>query len=121
MSRKVVTILIYSVIGLAILGVTTQLLTNTINFFTSLLIMIGIGAAVFAAIYFLFIKQRTPTEMKKYRQAVKQSKMKYKNTSKGASRFTPKSKSVKTKKLRKRPTHLRVIEGNKSKKKRASN
>lgn len=126
MSRRVISILIYLVIGLAVIGVITQLVTNTVNFFTSLLVMVGLGVAVFAAIYFLFIKKRTPDEMKKYKQAVKQSKLKYNQSANEPKRPSRKPRSQQSrKKIRKRPTHLRVIEGNKSKskskKKRASN
>lgn len=122
MNNRVVTTLIYAVIGLAIIGVISQLVTNTISFITSLFIMIGMGVAIFAVIYFLFIKRRTPNETKKYQQAVKQSQSKYKTHTTGPRRSSQKPQPTqKKKKARRRPTHLRVIDGEKSKKKRASN
>lgn len=122
MNNRVVTTLIYAVIGLAIIGVISQLVTNTISFITSLFIMIGMGVAIFAVIYFLFIKRRTPNETKKYQQAVKQSQSKYKTHSTDSRRPAQKPQPTqRKKKSRRRPTHLRVIDGEKSKKKRASN
>lgn len=84
--------------------------------------MVGIGVVIFAAIYFLVLRQRPSSEMKKYKQAVKQSKMKYKTSPQSPVRSSNKPNSLSSRKRsRKRATHLRVIEGNKSKKKRASN
>ncbi|HEX6594425.1 MAG TPA: SA1362 family protein [Bacillota bacterium] len=122
MARKTLPILIYGIIGLAIVGIFSELFTNTVNFLTSVFIMIGIGVAIFGAFYVIFLRNKNPSEMKKYRQAVKQSKRKYKQTFKPASITTKFQTTQKRKKLRRRPHHLRVIEGNKSKrKKRASN
>lgn len=119
---RIVSTLIYLVIALAVIGVVAQLLTNTVNFFTSVFIMVGIGVAIFAVLYFLVLKQRPSSDMKKYKQAVKQSKMKYKDSSQNSVRSSKKPNSLNTrKKPRRRASHLRVIEGNKSKKKRASN
>lgn len=121
MVRSKFSVLAYILIGLAVIGVISQLLTNTINFLTNLFFMVGIGLAIFAAVYFIFLKKQAPSnDMKKYKQAVKQSKAKYQhqhtNTKPSIKRHPLKKKSIQ------RATHLRVIEGNKSKrKKRASN
>lgn len=115
--NRVVSVVIYLIVGLAVIGVATQLVTNTASFFTSLFVMIGIGVAIAAALYFIFIRKRNSSnDMKKYKQAVKQSKMKYNNSS--TTSTTNKNQTKKSKKpLNKRASHLRVIEGNKSKKK----
>ncbi|MFD2045981.1 SA1362 family protein [Ornithinibacillus salinisoli] len=119
---------IYIIIGLAIVGLISQLFTNTTNFLLNILITIGFGAAIFAVIYFLFLKKRTASpDMKKYKQAVKQSKVKYKqqhdpNVKSSTTHRTQQQVPLKKKISKKRPNHLRVIDGNKSKrKKRASN
>jgi len=85
--------------------------------------MVGVGVAIFAVLYFLVLRQRPSSEMKKYKQAVKQSKIKYKDSPQNAGRTSKKTNSSNTRrKQRRRASHLRVIEGNKgSKKKRASN
>lgn len=82
--------------------------------------MLGMGLVLFAAIYFLFFRNRGTDETKKYKQAVKQSKRKYKRQTQAVKTRT---QPVVTKsKFKKRPSHLRVIDGNKTKKKkRASN
>ena len=125
MVRNKLAVLVYIIIGLAVVGIVTQLFTNTASFITNLFLMIGIGAAIFAAIYFIFLKNRASSnEMKKYKQAVKQSKAKYKQQSNPNVKPSVKKQvqPLKNKKSAKRATHLRVIEGNKSKsKKRASN
>ncbi|HLR66432.1 SA1362 family protein [Virgibacillus alimentarius] len=126
MARNKLTFLVYIIIGLALIGVVTQLYSNATSFLANLFLMIGIGVAVFAAIYFLFLRNRAPSnDMKKYKKAVKQSKAKYKQRRnpniKTSTRKNLQSLQVKKKPSR-RASHLRVIEGNKSKKKkRASN
>lgn len=122
--NKIVSAVIYLIIGLAVIGIAAQLLTNTMGFLKSLFIMIGIGVVIFGVLYFILSKNRTSDdEMKKYKQAAKQSKLKYdRGPSKTGSPASKKQMTTKSKRrLKKRPTHLRVIEGNKSKKKRASN
>lgn len=115
-------VLIYCILGLAAIGLITQLFGNTKGFLMNIFVMLAIAGAVFMVVYFLFIKKGTTTnsEMKKYRNAVKQSKMKYKN------RSTPQLKNKQTKILSKskprknigrRVTHLRVIDGKKNKEK----
>ncbi|MBP1969724.1 anaerobic C4-dicarboxylate transporter [Virgibacillus natechei] len=119
MARSKLSVLIYILIGLAVVGVVSQLFTNTINFLTNIIIMIAIGVAIFAAFYFIFFRKRNPSnsnEMKKYKKAVKHSKAKYKDNKTAITNKKPQSIQSK-KKLNKRATHLRVIDGNKHKKK----
>lgn len=109
------------IIGLAAIGLISQLFTNTVSFLTQIFIMIGVGVAIFAAIYFLILRNSSNADdMKKYRQAVKQSKRKYHKSS------APPVKKVKNtkpavKKVHRQVSHLRVIEGNKSKRKNRAN
>lgn len=121
MKRTRLSIPVYIIIGLAAIGLISQLFTNTTNFFSNLFISLGIGLAIFAVFYFVFLRKRTTSnEMKKYKQAVKQSKAKYDHTQ---PRKNPVSagktqQSIQPRKKRnKRATHLRVIEGNKAKRK----
>ncbi|MFG6148548.1 SA1362 family protein [Halobacillus sp. B23F22_1] len=127
MTRNWVSPMIYTLIALAIFYVGVQLFTNTSGFLKSIVMMIGIAVLIYGAIYFFFIRQRVGSggnsnEMKKYKQAVKQSKQKYKAPkpvkSTKTNPSTTKSTSLQKKKAkRKQPSHLRVIEGNKNNKK----
>lgn len=115
MVRNKFSIIVYILIGLAILGLFTQLTGNTLRFFINIFIMIGVGLTIFAVIYYVFIKNEEQSdEMKKYKQAVKQSKAKYSkaNKYKGYS-----NKPAIKKRRNRRASHLRVIDGNKDKKK----
>ncbi|MGY0693017.1 SA1362 family protein [Virgibacillus sp. FSP13] len=117
MNRNKFSILIYIIIGLAVIGLVSQLFTNTTSFITSIFTMIGFGLAVFAVIYFVFLRNRAPSsDMKKYKQAVKQSKSKYKDTKKQPQTKHTQPLQMK-KKTHKRASHLRVIDGNKHKRK----
>lgn len=124
MGRNKFSVLVYILIGLAVIGVISQLLTNTADFLSSLFLMVAIGAAIFAAIYFIFLRKKAPSnDMKKYKQAVKQSKAKYQQQSHTSIKSsTKKDAQLPKKKSSRRAGHLRVIEGSKSKRKnRASN
>ncbi|MDX8046010.1 SA1362 family protein [Gracilibacillus sp. S3-1-1] len=127
MNRSIGSIVVYGLIGLAVFGLVTSLFTDTIGLLKSLFITLLIGAAIFGLVYFFFLRRRTPNELRKYRKAVKQSKQKYKNqqsnngtNSSTVIRHTTSAKKAVTRPLK--PTkrdasHLRVIEGNKHKKK----
>ncbi|WP_164668638.1 SA1362 family protein [Virgibacillus doumboii] len=120
MLRNKFSVVVYTIIGLAVIGVIAQLFTNTASFLGNIMMMLGFGVAVFAVIYFIFLRKRAPSnDSKKYKQAVKQSKAKYKNhtsipSNSSAKRTQPLQMK---KKLNKRASHLRVIDGNKSKRK----
>lgn len=133
--RNWMTPIMYTLIAFAAFYVGFQLFTNPSNFLTSIVIMIGFAVLVYGAIYFLFLRNRgfgggngNGNEMKKYKQAVKQSKQKYKQPtptikkSSMAKAATAKPSPIgKKSKKRTNPSHLRVIEGYKNKdKNRAS-
>ncbi|CDQ39685.1 SA1362 family protein [Virgibacillus salexigens] len=121
MTRKSISIPVLIILCLAAVGLISQLFTNTANFFSSLFVSIGVGIAIFAVFYFVFIRKRTsPNEMKKYKQAVKQSKAKYHQVQPGKNTTTtPKVQqpSSPKRKRNKKAAHLRVIDGNKHKRK----
>lgn len=120
MLRNKFSVVVYTIIGLAAIGIIAQLFTNTASFIGNIMMMLGFGAAVFAVIYFVFLRKRTQTnDSKKYKQAVKQSKTKYKNDNgKPSNNSTKHTQSLQMKKkLNKRASHLRVIDGSKSKRK----
>lgn len=119
MFRNKFSVFLYAILGLAGIGLLTQLFTNTVDFLTNIMIMLGIGLAIFAVVYLLFFKRKASSnDMKKYKSAVKQSKSKYAPKNYSAISSNPKKKqSTHTKrKSSKRATHLRVIDGNKRKK-----
>ncbi|WP_099158482.1 SA1362 family protein [Virgibacillus ndiopensis] len=119
MLRNKLSLIMYLIIGLAVVGLLSQVFTNTINFITNIFIMIGIGLAFFALIYFVFLRKRAPSsDMKKYKKAVKQSKSKYGHDNKPNFTNSKRPQQVQMKKkLNKRASHLRVIDGNKHKRK----
>ncbi|KGX88855.1 SA1362 family protein [Pontibacillus litoralis] len=130
MFQKVAKPLFFTIIGLAIVGIAYELMTNAGAFFTQMLITIGIAVVIISILYFIMNKFvfNQSNDMKHYRKAVRQSKMKYGKTKSSSIKnktkpTTFKNKtSVKSEKLtknrpRKKPSHLRVIEGNKNKKK----
>ncbi|ENH97447.1 hypothetical protein J416_05523 [Gracilibacillus halophilus YIM-C55.5] len=115
--------LLYILIGLAIVGFTVSMFNNPGILIKNLLISLLIGAVIFGLIYYFFIYRRMTSnnELKKYRQAVKQSKQKYGKRPKANPVSKPsnirKKPSIKNKPSRKHAPHLRVIDGNKQKKK----
>ena len=117
MVRNKVALFVYVIIGLALVGLISQLFTNTANFLTNILIMLGVAAAIFAVIYFVFLRKRTASnDMNKYKKAVKQSKAKYKSQNSGKQPvYSKKQKPGLPRKRSKRVSHLRVIDGNKNK------
>ncbi|RDW21950.1 SA1362 family protein [Oceanobacillus chungangensis] len=120
MVRKTISILTFLIISLAAVGLVSKLFTDTANFLFTILIVIGSSAAIFAVFYFVFLRNRTPSnDMKKYKKAVRQSKAKYKSDNiRNTKVLTKKQPDLIRKKRNKRTaTHLRVIEGNKSKRK----
>ena len=121
MPRRKSFIFIYALIGLAILGFATQLLTNTISLLTSLLLMVAVGAIIYGAVYYFYLRKRTSNELKKYSKAVKQSKAKYQkdDKKKTLAQTAKKHSPLGTKKRanKNRASHLRVIDGNKDKRK----
>lgn len=126
MKRNMITAVFTLIIIFAILGFITQLFGNTRNFLIGLFTMVGFAVVIFALLYLLVNRTRgsgSSNEMRKYKQAVKQSKSKYQQTTpkKPTQTTTKKQNNVIGRKNRKRPTHLRVIDGNKSKGKDRAN
>ncbi|WP_226035043.1 SA1362 family protein [Aquibacillus saliphilus] len=123
MFRNKLSLLIYVLIGLAVLGFATQLLTNTASLLMNLLLMVVFGVIIYGVIYYAFLRKRSSNDIKKYKKAVKQSKMKYKKdqpSQKTYAQVTKKSSPLINKRkstTKAKPTHLKVIDGNKPKRK----
>lgn len=119
MGRNKFSWIVYVIISLALVGLVYQLLTNTVGLFKNLFIMVAVGSIVFAAIYFIFLKKRAPSDdMKKYKQAVKQSKLKYnQNTETSTFKNRNRQTTLRRRLSRRRAPHLRVIQGTKPKEK----
>lgn len=119
MRSKVVTTFVYLIIAVAAFGLFSQLFGNTVAFLSRLLISVVIGAAIFGLIYFFLMRKqpagRRTDNMKKYKQAVKQSKSKYSQHK--ATKTTSYQQTKQKKRNPKRASHLRVIDGSKAKKK----
>src|SRR5690625_5888342 len=85
-------ILMYAVVGLAVIGLLSQLFTNPLSLIKNIFIMLGVALAFFAVLYFITQgKQTHSDDMKKYKQAVKQSKSKYNRGTPGPERKVFKS------------------------------
>ncbi|GIO27487.1 SA1362 family protein [Ornithinibacillus bavariensis] len=115
--------IIYGLIILAAIGIVWNLVTNPAGFLTNILMMVIMGLVLFGILYFVVFGRRgSSSEEKKYKQAVRQSKSKYTQNRNTVQTYQNQQPSTIKKKNKKRPNHLRVIDGNKAKrKKRASN
>lgn len=122
MRNKGVTLFVYALIFLALFGIGYKLSSDPAGLMTNLLYILVFGAIISAAFYFMFYKKRQTapsSDTKKYKQAVKQSQQKYKKQVPSVSNAAKAKKlsQIKKKSHKKRPSHLRVIEGQKSEKK----
>lgn len=119
MSRSKFSIIAYVIIGLGIIGLASQLFTNPTTLFKSIIMMLAISLIVFALIYFLFFRNRYNTsDMRKYNKAVKQSRLKYQKSHLHSNNNVRSNRKLQSRKRsNRRAPHLRVIEGNKSKRK----
>lgn len=120
MFRNKFSAFVLAILVLAGIGLLAQLFTNTADFLSNIMIMLGVGVAIFAVFYVFFLRKRAPSnDMKKYKSAVRQSKSKYTPNSYSGISNNPKRKQTvqMKKKINKRAPHLRVIEGNKHKRK----
>lgn len=107
---------LYIILGLAVIGLVSQLFTNTAQFMKTILYVIGFSIVVFFIIRAIFFNNKARSnDMRKYKQAVRQSKLKYKHRSE--QQPIPTFKRTKRNKVKRRATHLRVIDGHKSKRK----
>lgn len=106
---------IYLIIGLACFGLISQLFTNTAQFFKTILYVIGFSVVVFFLIRMIFFRNSArSSDMRKYKQAVKQSQLKYKHRSQSKPTF---KRTQRHRPIKRRASHLRVIDGHKSKNK----
>lgn len=134
MGRNKGSFILYFIVGLAVIGLVTSLIRNPGGFLMSIFVMIGIAFVIFMIMRAILNRRSggTNDEMKKYKQAVKQSKMKYKqekpDVKKQVSASSTKRRSAsgtKSKRKRRQGPHLTVIEGkkgtDKNKDDRASN
>lgn len=120
LQRKNPPLFIYIIIVVAVIGFLSVMITDTSGLIKSILTSLIVGGLIFGAIYLLFIRRRRSDELTKYRKAVKQSKRKYQTDTQKSSansnyKFTTIKRSITS--TRKSAPHLRVIEGNKGKKK----
>lgn len=105
----------YIIIGLAVVGLLAMLLTNPLALLKRLATLLLFGVIIYTVIRMILRNKSSSTnEMKKYRQALKQSKQRYRYHEKSSHR---KQINSSRRRRNKRPTHLRVIEGQKSKNK----
>ena len=127
MGRGNLPVIVYFIIGFAVLGLITMLMKAPLNFITNIFLAIGVAFVIYFILTALVNRGRFGgnEEMQKYRRAVKQSKMKYNNSSQKVTRITQNRRPspMKTKRRRRNVPHLTVIEGKKStnNKDRASN
>ena len=127
MGRGNLPIIVYFIIGFAVLGLITMLMKAPLNFITNIFLAIGVAFVIYFILTALVNRGKIggSEEMRKYRRAAKQSKMKYNNSSQKVTRITQNRRPspMKTKRRRRNVPHLTVIEGKKStnNKDRASN
>ena len=128
MVRRKSPIFMYVIIGLAFIGLLSFLTKEP----SRLLMILATSAVIGFIIFFVartlirgesFSVGGDREEMRKYRQAVKQSQQRYKSYNQ-SNQYEQNKRIRNPKRTRRRPTHLTVIEGKKSIKKdddRASN
>lgn len=118
MKRNGIAWFVYIIIGLGVIGLAAQLFSNPGNLLKSLFVTSMIILGILGVIYFFFHRKKASSrsEMRKYRQAVRQSKAKYNNAQFNKQSFIRNQRASKRRNNR-RPSHLRVIDGNKSKEK----
>ncbi|TDQ41662.1 SA1362 family protein [Aureibacillus halotolerans] len=121
--HRVMNIAIAVIVGLAIIGLSSQLINDPLHFFLTALITVVIAAVlIWVFRRFMFQYSTGPGANSKtdanYKKAVKQSNQKYKKAppkKQDPQRLLNKSQTnSSTKKRKNRPTHLRVIQGKKS-------
>ncbi len=125
MGRSNVSLVIYLIIGLAVLGLITTLMDRPLNFITTIFLAIGVAFVIYWILTAIVNRGRfgANEEMRKYRRAAKQSNLKYNKQKVTKLNQTPRPSPLKTKRRRRNVPHLTVIEGKKgtNNKDRASN
>lgn len=118
-------IIILFIVGLAVIGLVSSLVNNPGSFLISILVMVGIGFVIFMIMRAVLNRGSVGSsdEMKKYKKAVKQSKVKYQKEKPSVKKRSSSLEKPKVRKKRKNGPHLTVIEGKKgtNKKDQASN
>ncbi|HLR41856.1 MAG TPA: SA1362 family protein [Pseudogracilibacillus sp.] len=116
MARNKFPIVLYIVVALAGFGFVISLMRNPGGFMVSILISIAIAFLIFKVLSAVLRRRQgeTSDEMKKYREAVKQSNKRFEKQDIKPS--TKRQPIKKKRRRRKRAPHLRVIEGKKSEK-----
>src|SRR5690625_3625792 len=116
--RKTRALLLYSLIGLVVVGLGAQLIRNPRQVITSLSILLGITFIMFLVLRDEVNRRKgnDNTEAKEYKDGVKQSQKKYgnpvtNNQIKNNNEKKPNSK----KRKRKSKSHLKLIKGHKTK------
>lgn len=126
MGRGNLPIIVYFIIGFAVLGLITMLIKGPLNFITNIFLAIGVAFVIYFILTALVNRGKIggSEEMRKYRRALKQSKMKYNHSQKVTNLDQNRRPSpIKKKRRRRNVSHLTVIEGKKNtnNKDRASN
>lgn len=107
------------ILTLAALGLANMFFANPSQLMKNILLFMVSAIIVYSLVYFFIIRKRhNKDELQKYRQAVKQSKLRQKNRQQSRITKTNQKKgSPLSKKKATNPPHLRVIDGKKSSKK----
>lgn len=129
MGRKITSILIAFIAGLAIVGFFTMLVKNPGSLLISMILMVGVAFLMYIVLRALLNRGGTSggksDESKKYRKAVKHSNQKYNTQPKKVQRSKNNANASRSlKRKRKSVPYLKVIDGKKSankEKDRASN
>ncbi len=109
-------VLLYIIVGLAVIGLVASLIKKPGSFLMSIFVMIGIAFVIFMIMRAVLNRKGAGStdEMKKYKKAVKQSKMKYKKEQTINKKQTTSAPThSKAKRKRRHGPHLTVIEGKK--------
>ncbi|WP_249937854.1 SA1362 family protein [Niallia circulans] len=114
-------ILFGSIIFLAFIGLTVNLIKNPSGFFLNIVVMVAVGGIIWFVYRHLSTSSPQKREQKAFLKAAKQSKkrLQTKDRSSSGQQQSTKTSSIKANKHKrsKSTAHLTVIEGKKSKKK----
>ncbi|GAA0482203.1 hypothetical protein GCM10008986_03820 [Salinibacillus aidingensis] len=115
---------VYIIMALAVFGIFYQLLFDTAQLFTYILMTAGFAAILFGIFYVFMRKRGTGGISKEYRKAVKQSRRKYGNAVPNKRMYQATARKQRKQnaqpgksKSKRNAAHLRVIDGKKDKKK----
>ncbi|AYV67047.1 hypothetical protein C2I06_09255 [Niallia circulans] len=121
MKNRFSLILFGSIIFLAFIGLTVNLIKNPSGFFLNIVVMVAVGGIIWFIYRHLSTSSPQKREQKAFLKAAKQSKkrLQTKDRSSSGQQQSTKTSSIKANKHKrsKSTAHLTVIEGKKSKKK----